>query len=773
MDTRGLVSRSSAFAALGTLVTFGIWPSWCACTPVELPGPGAVTPSGSNSGPPKDDNSPAAIAALSTVSPALPASAPAAVGTTRILLSPERLGRIQAAAKANTQAWRDTKAACDEVVNGKADSGYEAWDWAIAAVSSAVCFRASGRADYAKAAVTYVNAMIDDLEAVGDKKGGEKGVHGDNGYSIRTRGMFSAIAVDVLGSAPEVTPEFRKKVAKRLVTWVDWYAKDGYKHDEPPANYYMGYFGTVAMTGLAFEADEPKALAMRRKAREMWAKEITPTFTKRLAGGHWPEGWQYAPLSETVLCLYADAENRIATGGKEGTPVTDELPWIRQSLDYQIHSLMPDARHVFDVDDWQQKPPSPNVNQFWAMKLAFAKGDPAAKHAAFLAQAPTDVKADSKWPWIRLVADDGQPGEDPKRGATSYLAPGTGTFTARTDWTPQSVWFATTSGPIFGDHQHLDQGHFELARGSDWIVNDPGDYDSNSTQSHNAITVDDKGEHLTYAPNQGLWGKSATIARHQDEGGIAYVQAEYTSAYDNDSYPDGHPGRAVTRAEREFLFSRTPVPSAAPGATARLVVYDRFTVTKPSYGVSWLLHGFTKPAVTGNVIRVVAGRSAAWLTTLLPKEPKYDWKKEPTKMGDSIWYNNEPFEGLNDTRLELALPKGSNDRRALHAIVVGDVGAKPVAPTRIDGEGADGAYLEPEAYVFTSDVQTKAARVAYKAPTLATRHVIAGLAPRAAYAVTFAREGDGCKVTVAPGVGVVASSAGVVAFPAKDCAIAR
>jgi len=53
------------------------------------------------------------------------------------------------------------------------------------------------------------------------------------------------------------------------------------------------------------------------------------------------------------------------------------------------------------------------------------------------------------WNWLQAVADDpARRGDDPRKGATSYLARGTGTVFARTDWNAGAVWVAVTHGDI-------------------------------------------------------------------------------------------------------------------------------------------------------------------------------------------------------------------------------------------------------------------------------------------------------------------------------------
>src|SRR5208283_1723330 len=157
-----------------------------------------------------------------------------------------------------------------------------------------------------------------------------------------------------------------------------------------------------------------------------------------------------------------------------------------------------------------------------------------------------------------------------------------------------------------------------------------GGYGSYSSLSHNVIAVDDKKDNDNYAPNQGTWSDTARIARFEDTGTLVYALADYASAYNPAGYPGDHTQRSVLRAEREIVFSRTPVDSMA--ASARVVVYDRITVAKPTYGVTFLLHGGSAPEIHGSCVHFSAGKSGAFVTTLVPAVAAPVFVREPTDL---------------------------------------------------------------------------------------------------------------------------------------------
>jgi hypothetical protein len=525
----------------------------------------------------------------------------------------------------------------------------------------------------------------------------------------------------------------------------------------------MGYFGAAAMGGLATEGDDPKGAEMHKLAREIWNKVIVPGYRTRLAGGDYPEGWQYARLIGSVLGLWVDAEGRASAGGTQ--KLIEELPWLKESVTFQAHALEPDGRHTWDSADWSKKPAEPFNQQLYGVAVALGPADPIAREAVFLARNAKRV-GEPGWNWLRAVGDDpARAADDPRKGPTSYFAKGTGVVLARTEWSPSATWLAFNSGPFFGDHQHLDQGHFEIVRESDALLIDPGDYDAYSTMSHNAILVEDQKENDRWSPNQAVYSKSAHVERFDDARAVLWASAEYTDAYNPDEYPRYHKTRSVSRAERELVFSRAPVPGMAIPGAARIVLYDRITVTKPTYGVTWAGHASVRPEQTANVLRIAVGRSAATLTTLVPSGASATLLKEPTVKGDEPFTNNNPAEGINSTRFEIPSARGKTERRFLTAIVVGSLGDRAPAATRIEGDGIDGAAIADEAYLFPSAaLQKMPAAVAYKAPATAQHHVVTGLAPGAKYAPTVSADGGACRVAILPGGQLAASASGLLFF---------
>ncbi|HWL88980.1 MAG TPA: hypothetical protein VNO21_24415, partial [Polyangiaceae bacterium] len=243
----------------------------------------------------------------------------------RIVLTQARRARMKRLAAQHAPSWTRVARTCEEASGKRIASGYEGWDWTNAALSCALVYQVEGDESAARTGLLYLRALVDDKTSVGDGQGGETIVRHDNGYPIRTRGFLGAIAYDWLHDAPGVDADFRKHMVERAASWIEWYGREGYMRDHPIANYYAGYFGTVAMIGIAGEGDDPRATKFRAQAQRMFAREILPAFAK-LEGGQWPESWQYGAGPAVTMAIYAATER-----------VT--LPWLAQILPYRTHAL--------------------------------------------------------------------------------------------------------------------------------------------------------------------------------------------------------------------------------------------------------------------------------------------------------------------------------------------------------------------------------------------------------------------------------------------------
>jgi hypothetical protein len=723
----------------------------CACT----------STCASSSAPPRERTGEAAAPLRSASSAARTDAAPAAAAERpRLVFTPERIAAVKRAARAGTPAWRRTLAGCQEAQGKAIDSGYQGWAWAHAIGSLTTCWHATGDVRWRAATARYLAALLDDRDKVGDGAGGDRLIERDHGYGMRTHAVFAALAYDWLHGAPELDPALQRRTFARLDAWIDWYKSRGYLRDQPLHNHMIGYFAAAAISGIATAGDAPRAAEHLRHAREdLLDKLIAPTFATQLAGGGWPEGWQYGDHVAVQLAWIADAERRA------GRDVFAKLPWLRDIVRHHAHALLPDGRTTWDGGDWSEKPAKMPSSALWA--LAATLPDAGARSDALgLARAlatGTDLTENA---WLAAIADDpAAAATDPRQGALALHLPGMGLTLARSGWKRDATFVGFQSGPVLtADHQHSDQGHFEIWRGQDGLITDPGAYGAASSMSHNTLLIDDGGQGLAYSPNQGRWGTAARTSRFHDAADHMAVRGDFADAYR--PYPASGKQPTVEQAQRDLVFVR-------PGV---VVVRDRVRVTSERFRVSWALHGGATPVTEGpSRLRIEQGSSRADVALLAPEGARFEMRREPTPSCDGPWCNNDP-EQKGSVRVEAAAPPGTRDRTFLSVVAAGARTAPAVRIEALRGESVEGALVtdatQTTIVAFARD--DAAQRLSWTSP-MGARHVVAGLSPNGRYVLRNEARAGGCTVSLVSSAGdsspsVLASAAGTVAFVVDRCA---
>ena len=673
----------------------------------------------------------------------------------RILLDRATLDRLAEAARNRTPALQNLLARCAESVDHPIDSGYQGFEWADAVASLALAWHATGEARYADVAVQYVKALLDDRYSVGDGKGGEKVVTYDSGYGIRTFGAYSALAYDWLRDAPSMTPELRAHVLERLGQWLDWYARDGYLHDRPTANYYWGYLTTLSFAGLAASGESQRADAWLEKARNEWSTRVLPLFREELNDGGWPEGWQYGEYTTAEIALVARA---FQTGAH--IDIARHMPWLSATVTHHVHALLPDGRSVYDGGTWGEHPAKPSALALSAITVALEGIDDArvAEARWMIAHALPPLRREQAF--IGMLAERPYAAErSPREGArTSLHLAGQGLTFFRSDWSPQATWLSFQAGPrLAEDHQDADQGHFELARGSDSLLVDGGDSEGSATINHNTLLVDDQGRHMNYPPNQGVWGKAVRTTRFGDDGTVASVVGDIGEAYAPSCAADGCTKRSVEKAIRTLVYVR---PSL-------LVIEDRVTLEEPTYAVAWAAHFTSQPTVEGARASAVIGASRVDVQALEPEGAHAEALREPTLSGDGPHRADHPWGPM--WRLEVRGTGGTEERRFLNVITADRAeGTRPDARA-VNGKGLRGAVVrlggQSIAVLFAGPDGGGEAPLGAPASSV----VIAGLEPGKHYKVSA--EAPGCTVKIASTGegGVTAGPGGYVRAATTGC----
>ena len=640
-------------------------------------------------------------------------------------------------------------ARADEALAKPLESGYQGFEWADAVANLALMWHATGDARYAEGAVRYLNALLDDRLAVGDQKGGDDVIHYDSGYGIRTFGAYTALACDWLRGAPGFDPALRARAFARLEHWLAWYQTEGYLRDRPLANYYWGYLTTLSFAGLAAAGEASAGDRWLAEARHELSTRALPAFRDELAGGGWPEGYQYGEYTTMEVALVAEA---FRTGA--GVDIARHLPWLGDTAAHHAHALLPDQRSVYDGGTWGEHPAVPSALGLAAVDVALdGVGDPRAQEGRWLVHhALPPLRREQAW--VGLLADRPSAAERSPRdpAKTSLHLAGEGLTFARSDWSPAATWVSFQAGPwLAEDHQDADQGHFELFRGSDGLLVEGGDSEGSATINHNTLLIDDGGRHLTYPPNQGVWGGDRVkTTRFGDDGKVTVAVGDIGEAYAPKCARDGCKTRTVDKATRSFVFVRP----------ALVVVDDRVEVDEPDVKVVWAAHLTQPPTLDGDLASAVVGSSRVDVRTLEPAGAPHSAPREPTASGEGSHRANKPWGPM--WRLEVESPTGARSRGFLHAISAGPAAAAPPPSRMLRGQRLRGVSVRAPGESVGVLFAEAEGHGEVTLDGLLDVMVVAGLTPGRRYRVDV---DSACHVTLAPAddaAALVATSGGFV-----------
>ncbi|WP_082219642.1 heparinase II/III family protein [Massilia sp. NR 4-1] len=219
-----------------------------------------------------------------------------------------------------------------------------------------------------------------------------------------------------------------------------------------------------------------------------------------------------------------------------------------------------------------------------------------------------------------------------------YASAPIGMMIARTGWTkdnavqldsPVAVATMKLGLTHFGNHQHLDAGHFQLYyKGGLAIdsgiysgVDDKHEYNSphdrnyhKRTVAHNAMLVMDKSEVIIpgYANDGGQ--------RHLDEPGSDEDMAQRivstelhrqigggteAASRPDYSYLKGNLSQAYSAKVRDYTRAFVFLNLKDNAHPAALLVHDRIAASHPSFDKTWLLHSVGKPEVSEHTVTTI------------------------------------------------------------------------------------------------------------------------------------------------------------------------
>jgi hypothetical protein len=615
---------------------------------------------------------------------------------------------------------------------------YQGSAWARVLQACLVAWAATDSKDDAATAIKYFTAVLDDLERVGDGRGGDEAVRRDRGYSIRNLAPYTAIAYDWLHAHPLMTPELKARARQRWKAWLDWYKEKGYRATNPGSNYHAGYLIAATTIAIAQAGDAgPEGAALwQHVADQMWSKEMAAALSQQgvLAGGNWPEGWQYGPLSVAEYSLGARIMKRA------GVDVAGVEPWLSSVLRHHVYSLSP-ADGVYPSGDTEMETATLAPHVLTLNAIAF--GDASAQDKRWARGELARLRlVDRDWFLYDALAAIGEKPTLPPRSAwpTWYLSANTGTLYTRTRWDEAGIWFvAECASKIETDHRHPNAGNFALSRGRDNVIVDPTPYGSQSTLTSNAPTVASAHLPPDYIPSQGLWSeKTGYDFVTQRASGIVAARCDYA-----DQYRFQHRATDVSDAMRDFVL----IPSS-DGRDGALLVIDRASTGAGDRGMHLRFRTQGRLALDRDVATATVGgtklsiasvtRSAPGTTAIGAPSAK-DCYKQGTPKGQC----DAARFPVTDYRVQIPGPAPVG----VHVLSVTGASAAPATATPLAGNGWAGVKVGGvrDAVVVWS---TSHNALTYSAPP--GTHVI--LDPPDAMATVTARpDAKGCTVSVAGG----------------------
>jgi MYXO-CTERM domain-containing protein len=649
---------------------------------------------------------------------------------------------------------------------------YQGSEWAKTLQACLVAWGATGEARHAATSIRFFTALIDDLDQVGDKKGGDKAGWRDSGYAIRMLGPYTALAYDWLYD--QIAPDVRARARQRWSSWTTWYREHGYRARAPGNNYQAGYLIAATLIAIA-EAGEGDPALWSLVTDELWAKDMASALASGgiLDGGDWAEGWQYGPLSVAEYAL----ATRIAA--RAGIPVAGVDAWLAGLLRRHVYALSPGDKNYAGGDTEAEEA---NLDPALLTLDAIALGD-----------APPDDRRWARGEIARLgLHDDGfllydalAAAGDPPRDVprltwpTWYETQATGTIFARTRWDDRAVWFvAGCTHSLDVDHRHPDAGNFVLSRGKDDAIVDPSPYGSASTLTGNAPTIASGRLPVKYAPSQGVWStRTGWDWATQTRSGVLAARCDYT-----DQFRFQDRASDVPDALRDLVL----LPSS-DGGDASLVVVDRAATGSSDRAMYLRFRVPGELALDGGLATRTIGATRLAIASVARSsgQPAIGHTQRKDCFSDDVPKGrcDAARFPVSDLRLEVAGPSPS----AVHVISVsaaasptaGGTSAASTGAAPLSGDGWAGVRISSPRDAVVVWPTRKGDPLAYRAPrSAAMTHVI--LDPHEHLAITARPDGDGCAVSTAfdgttparPAIVTIDDACRVVADPATPSAAA-
>ena len=340
----------------------------------------------------------------------------------------------------------------------------------------------------------------------------------------------------------------------------------------------------------------------------------------------------------------------------------------------------------------------------------------------------------------------------------------------RTAWNPNATQFDFLANWISINHQQGGAGQFEFYRNGEWLTKQVDNYDNNlngqSSIWHNTLSLQNRcsagdpnlpfGEQLFVNGSEYMLGESAgdPVTLTSSSPNYTYASADLTPLFNRPQI--WQPQLAlmdIQQATRNIIWIKPD----------HIVVYDRAASAHPGLFKQFNLNFLSVPTLAGNTMTEVTPQGQRlFVQTLLPTNATMTY----VPIGNSITTisDEEPSVG----RVVIENTNNPVNIRFLHVLQGADSNAVADIVTHVVGSGGnafEGAAVRGSVVLFPVDAVTNNfTAMTYSVPSGITNHYIAGLTPSAPYAINQTTTGGILQVTVSPGGGLLADSAGLFSF---------
>ena len=662
----------------------------------------------------------------------------------RVMLRPADIPRIRERfhsplmAEAKTQLIREANVTTDgRLADGEPESGWASDGTRVCMEAKAFLYLIDGDETMGRQAVDMVLDYLSSITTT-DEEGGYH-VSASMHASILTAAMVYDWCYPLLSAG-------QKQELIRQIERVAGAAEGGWPPSED-VGFVTGHYAElkpVAMLAAGIAVYDEKTEIYDLMADQLW-NGFAPARNFFYPGGkhHQGSAYGFSRFQNEVMSSFLAA--------RMGVP-NPCLPDQARVPYWFVYAHCPDGLTFVEGDDYYRGsgPGWRHDGGAWLM-LAGMEGDAYVQDLA-LRSRPSRVRAA-----LRVLAQDEtlEAKKLEELPLTRYFGSPFGQMIARTGWeldggrdAPVAVAMFHVKEWMFGNHDHLDAGHFSLYyKGS--LTMDSGIYEGpdggygsdhfhnyfQRSVAHNTLLVLDPDE-----PTPPWWGRSlesrdggqfwpsnraeyrriadlielgprAEILAHEFGPDPIVPDYSYLAGDLARSYqaPTPYPPK-VSEVKRSFVFLNLKNDQRP----AALIVFDRVTSTKPGFRKSWLLHSINEPAVEGSattLMRTEDGYNGKLVNhTLLPAADNCEIVKVGGP-GREFWVDgrNYPFRphdrGSNEPgawRVEISPRAPAEADLFLNVMQVMDAvgGPEPLAPELIETSALVGARIADRVVLF-------------------------------------------------------------------------